>query len=103
MTTEPAAFEVVVVGSGAAGMTAALAAAHQGLDVVVIEKTGQFGAQYPPVQRDRLDAASLGQAARGLGVVIGVVGYPGEIDGGVRAHEPEHRRAVLEQRLLALR
>src|SRR6516165_3039182 len=43
MTTEPAAFEVVVVGSGAAGMTAALAAAHQGLDVVVIEKTGRFG------------------------------------------------------------
>jgi 3-oxosteroid 1-dehydrogenase len=43
MTTEPAAFEVVVVGSGAAGMTAALAAAHRGLDVVVIEKTGQFG------------------------------------------------------------
>src|SRR6516162_2698001 len=43
MTTEPAVFEVVVVGSGAAGMTAALAAAYQGLDVVVIEKTGQFG------------------------------------------------------------
>jgi 3-oxosteroid 1-dehydrogenase len=43
MTTEPAAFEVVVVGSGAAGMTAALAAAHCGLDVVVIEKTGRFG------------------------------------------------------------
>ena len=43
MTTEPAAFEVVVVGSGAAGMTAALTAAHHGLDVVVIEKTGRFG------------------------------------------------------------
>jgi 3-oxosteroid 1-dehydrogenase len=43
MTTEPAAFEVVVVGSGAAGMTAALAAAHHGLNVVVIEKTGRFG------------------------------------------------------------
>ena len=43
MTTEPAVFEVVVVGSGAAGMTAALAAAHHGLDVVVIEKTGRFG------------------------------------------------------------
>ena len=36
-------FDVVVVGSGAAGMTAALAAAHQGLTVVVIEKAARFG------------------------------------------------------------
>jgi 3-oxosteroid 1-dehydrogenase len=43
MTTEDAAFDVVVVGSGAAGMTAALAVAHQGLSAVVLEKTGFFG------------------------------------------------------------
>src|ERR1700678_699214 len=43
MTTGDAAFDVVVVGSGGAGMTAALAAAHQGLSAVVLEKTGVFG------------------------------------------------------------
>ena len=46
MTTEPAGdteFDLVVAGSGAAGMTAALTAAHLGLSVVVIEKNGFFG------------------------------------------------------------
>jgi 3-oxosteroid 1-dehydrogenase len=43
VTTDQSEFEVVVVGSGAAGMTAALAAAHHGMRVVVIEKTGRFG------------------------------------------------------------
>ncbi|MBK1788688.1 3-oxosteroid 1-dehydrogenase [Prauserella cavernicola] len=38
-----AEFDVAVVGSGAAGMTAALAAAHEGLDVVVLEKAACFG------------------------------------------------------------
>src|SRR5262249_6360642 len=38
-----AEFDVVVVGRGAAGMTAALTAAHHGLRVVVIEKTDRFG------------------------------------------------------------
>ncbi|GAB2860385.1 3-oxosteroid 1-dehydrogenase [Nocardioides pacificus] len=35
--------DVVVVGTGGAGMTAALAAKHRGLDTVVIEKTDGFG------------------------------------------------------------
>ena len=43
MTTEPAEFDVVVAGSGAAGMTAALTAADLGLSVVIIEKAGAFG------------------------------------------------------------
>lgn len=36
-------YDVVVVGSGAAGMTAALTAAHKGLRAVVIEKAAHYG------------------------------------------------------------
>jgi 3-oxosteroid 1-dehydrogenase len=36
-------FDVVVVGSGAAGMVAALTAAHQGLSTVVVEKAPHYG------------------------------------------------------------
>lgn len=38
-----AEFDMVIVGSGAAGMTAAMRAAQQGLRVVVIEKGAKFG------------------------------------------------------------
>jgi 3-oxosteroid 1-dehydrogenase len=43
VTTDTAQFDVVVAGSGGAGMTAALAAAHHGLRAVVLEKTDRFG------------------------------------------------------------
>jgi 3-oxosteroid 1-dehydrogenase len=39
----PTEVDVVVVGAGAAGMCAALAAAKQGLEVILIEKSGYFG------------------------------------------------------------
>jgi len=50
MAAEPAAdetaaaeFDIVIAGSGAAGMTAALTAAHLGATAVVLEKTAVFG------------------------------------------------------------
>jgi 3-oxosteroid 1-dehydrogenase len=43
MTADDEELDVIVVGSGAAGMTAALAAAHHGLRSVVLEKTDRFG------------------------------------------------------------
>lgn len=43
MTADESEFDVVVVGSGAAGMTAALLAAHRGCRTVVIEKAEVFG------------------------------------------------------------
>src|SRR5690349_18935272 len=41
MTTQE--FDVVVVGSGGAGMVAALAAAHRGLSTIIVEKAPHYG------------------------------------------------------------
>jgi 3-oxosteroid 1-dehydrogenase len=43
MSTWDQQFDVIVIGSGAGGMTAALCCQAQGLSVVVIEKTGRYG------------------------------------------------------------
>lgn len=43
MASDELEFDLVIAGSGAAGMTAALTAARHGLSTVVIEKTGRFG------------------------------------------------------------
>ncbi|MDB5369106.1 MAG: FAD-dependent oxidoreductase [Roseomonas sp.] len=43
MTSQGNIYDVVVVGSGAAGMTAALAARRKGLEVLVLEKEPTFG------------------------------------------------------------
>ena len=42
MNTEHLVCDLVVVGSGASGLTSALTAASLGLDVIVIEKEAQF-------------------------------------------------------------
>ena len=43
MTGQPLTCDLLVIGSGAAGLSAAVTAAHLGLDVIVIEKERQLG------------------------------------------------------------
>jgi succinate dehydrogenase/fumarate reductase flavoprotein subunit len=43
VNTETAACDVLVIGSGAAGMTTAITAQHFGCDVLVVEKSAEFG------------------------------------------------------------
>ncbi|MFI1914200.1 3-oxosteroid 1-dehydrogenase [Nocardia sp. NPDC020380] len=43
MQTNADTFDLVVIGSGAAGMTAALAAAHHGLTAIILEKAAHYG------------------------------------------------------------
>jgi hypothetical protein len=64
---------------------------------------GEFAAKYRPVERHRLDAAPSGQPAWCLGVVVGIAGHPGEPQRRRRQDEVQHRRAVLQQRVLQLR
>lgn len=86
-----AEFDVIVVGSGAAGMTAALAAAHQGLRTVIVEKAATFGGStarsgggvWIP-DNEALRAAgitdSMDDARTYLHTIIGEHGDPARID-----------------------
>ena len=51
-----AQYDVVVVGSGAAGMTAAIRAASAGLSVLVLEKSQYFGGTTSVFGRRYLDS-----------------------------------------------
>ncbi|MGB6583028.1 MAG: 3-oxosteroid 1-dehydrogenase, partial [Streptosporangiaceae bacterium] len=108
MATEPAEgaeFDIVVAGSGAAGMTAALTAAHFGLSVLVIEKTGSFGGStarsgggiWAPgnaVLRDAGVADSPEQARAYLAHVAGD-GVPAELRQALLEHGPDMLSLVM--------
>ena len=84
-------FDVVVVGSGGAGLAAALAAAHQRLSVVVVEKAPHYGGStarsgggvWIP-NNDTLVAAGIDdsyeEARRYLASIVGDVVAPERID-----------------------
>src|SRR6516165_4843028 len=60
----------------------------------------QLLAEHPPsIKRNGLDTAPRGQAPRRLWVIVRVAGHPREPQRGLRQHQGEHVRAVLEQRL----
>ena len=43
MAAKEITVDVLIVGAGAAGMSAAVTAAHHGCDVLVVEKEARFG------------------------------------------------------------
>lgn len=86
MATKSAEFDLVVIGSGAAGMTAALVAAIQGLDVVLLERSSVLGgttaisagsAWVPNSHYDRTGRDNLETTKRYLDATVG-------------SHTPEH-------------
>jgi 3-oxosteroid 1-dehydrogenase len=101
--------DVVVVGAGGAGMTAALAAAHHGLDTVLIEKSAYFGGStarsgggvWIPGNQALRDAGQVGandaeEAKRYLEAIVGDV-VPKERRNAFLDRGPEVMDFILEK------
>jgi 3-oxosteroid 1-dehydrogenase len=105
--------DVVVVGTGAAGLTAAITAARLGLEVVVVEKSAHFGGStarsgggvwIPNNEVLTHDGVSDGpeRAAAYLAHIVGADGDP-ELQAAFLRHGPEMLASVLEVCPLKLR
>jgi 3-oxosteroid 1-dehydrogenase len=112
VTAEEPEFDLVVVGSGAAGMTAALTAAVHGLRVVVLEKTEYFGGSTArsgggvwlpgnSVLRKAGRADTPGQARQYLAYVAGE-GVPESLQTALLEHGPKMLDLVLANTPLGL-
>lgn len=106
-------FDVIVVGSGAAGMTAALTAAHHGLRTVLIEKAPRFGGStarsgggvWIPNNHVLLAAGvpdTPEQAAAYLAHIVGADGDP-DLQRAFLDHGPDMLEFVLANTPLRLR
>ncbi|MEV6970114.1 FAD-dependent oxidoreductase [Hamadaea sp. NPDC051192] len=98
MTTWDDTVDLLVAGSGAAGLTAAIAAANRGLDVLVVESTAKWGGTtavsggglWVPANPLMLRAGVQDSPTEALTYLAEVIEYAGP------ASSPERRRAFVE-------